>query len=228
MTPRTNYIGHDDAYKKRKAEGQPGWGWDKDYQRSETILEKVLQAEHVPKSGRLLELGCGAGNITLWLAEKGFEVYGVDIAPTAIEWAKEKAREQNLAADFRVGNVLDLEEYPDDFFDFVLDGHCFHCIIGVDRQLFLASAYRVLKPGGFFHVDTMCGNVIDEEVKKHFHPESRCLIYNGIATRYIGLVDDVLLEIQQAGFQIVHWELESPNEGDVVDTGLLVNAIKRL
>ena len=122
-------MGHNGGYKRHKTEGQAGWDTAEGYKRSIAILEKSLQAAYVPKSGRLLELGCGAGNITLWLAEKGYEVYGVDIAPTAIQWAQESAQARHLKADFRVGNVLDLKGYLDDFFDFVLDGHCFHCII---------------------------------------------------------------------------------------------------
>lgn len=99
---KTDYIGHDEAYKKRKAEGRPGWATAEVAQENIATLEEVLQAEYVPKSGKLLELGCGAGNITLWLAEKGYDVCGVDIAPTAIAWAQGKAKEHNIKAHFRV------------------------------------------------------------------------------------------------------------------------------
>lgn len=107
---RTHYIGHDELYKKRKADGEPGWATAKGIQENIALLEEALQAEYVPKTGKLLELGCGAGNLTLWLAEKGYDVYGVDISPTAIAWAQEKARECNIEADFWVGNVLDLQD----------------------------------------------------------------------------------------------------------------------
>jgi len=223
---RRNYIGHDEMYKKHKAEGKTGWDPAGEKQEFIATLEKVLRAEYVPKSGKLLELGCGAGNITLWFAEKGYKAYGVDIAPTAIAWAEEKAKEDNRKANFQVGNVLDLKNYPDAFFDFVLDGHCFHCIIGEDRKLFLASAHRVLKPGGFFLVSTMCGEVRDEAKKKDFDPESRCFINNGIATRYIGLTADILDEIKNADFHVLHWEIHHKEE-DVSDIDILfVDATK--
>ncbi len=225
---KTNYIGHDDGYKKRKAEGRAGWDTAEGYEESKVILEKWLQAEHVPKSGKLLEVGCGAGDIALWFAEQEYEVYGVDIASTAIEWAKEKAEERNLKADFRVGSVLDLKEYSDDSFDFVLDGHCFHCIIGEDRKLFLASARRVLKPKGFFHVRTMCGDIAhleNEEVKKSFDPKTRCTIHKGFATRYLGLPENILQEIRNADFNILHWEVKPRKDQNDVDE-LLVDAIK--
>jgi len=219
---RTNYIGHDNAYKKKKTEGMPGWATAEGIQENIACLKEVLRAKYVPKSGNLLELGCGAGNLTLWLAKKGYNAYGVDISPTAIAWAQEKAGERNIKADFRVGSVLDLKDFPDDFFDFVLDGYCFHCIIGEDRKLFLASARRVLKPGGFFHVVTMCGE-IPEDLKKDFDPESRCLIQNEIATRYIGLPEDILDEIRYADFHILHWEVKTSKDKKDND-GLSVDA----
>jgi len=185
----------------------------------------VLQADYVPKKGRLLELGCGAGNITLWLAGKGYDVCGVDIAPTAITWAKEKARELNLPADFQVGNVLDLKDYHDNSFDFLLDGHCFHCIIGEDRKLFLANARRVLKPKGFFLVSTMCGEVVNKELKKQFDPQSRCLISKGTATRYIGLAEDIVDEIKGAGFHILYRQVQ-PRKGEEEFDTLFVHTTK--
>jgi ubiquinone/menaquinone biosynthesis C-methylase UbiE len=214
---KTDYIFHDDAYKKRKVEGRQGWATQEQVDDYLSVLEKVLQTDYAPKRGKLLELGCGDGANSLWLATRGYEVYGVDISPTAIEWAKEKAKECAIEIDFRVGNVLNLQDYSDNLFDFVLDGHCFHCIISEDRKLFLASALRVLKPEGLFHVCTMCGEVTNEEMKKHFDPQSRCIIYGQIASRYIGVPEDILAEIRDVGFQILHFEIRPKKHQDDCD-----------
>jgi ubiquinone/menaquinone biosynthesis C-methylase UbiE len=223
---KTDYIIHDEVYQKHKAEGKSDWSTPEQIQEDIKILEKVLQAEYIPKSGKLLVLGCGAGEIALWLAEKGYEIYGVDIAPTAITWAQKKAKEHNIKADFRVGDVLDLQDYPDDFFDVILDGHCFHCIIGEDRKRFLASARRVLKPGGCLFVDTMCGEITNEEVKKHFDPQSRCyIIKDEIVFRYVGFLEDILDEIRKANFHILHWEIKVHKDQNEQDD-LLVAATK--
>ena len=207
---KTDYIAHDEEYKRRKAEGRPGWQ-DRD------TLEEAFQSEHVPEGGPALELGCGAGDLTLWLAGKGYVAYGVDIAPTAIEWAREKALERNVTADFRVGSVVDLCGYPDGFFDVVLDGHCFHCIIGHDRSLFLASARRVLKPEGVLLVATMCGEVRDAGLREKFDSESRCIVSQGVAVRYIGLAEDILNEVTDAGFHVLNWEIKPRNPDDDAD-----------
>jgi 2-polyprenyl-3-methyl-5-hydroxy-6-metoxy-1,4-benzoquinol methylase len=222
---KTDYVFHDDAYKKRKVEGRQGWATQEQVDDYLSVLEKVLQTDYAPKSGKLLELGCGDGANSLWLAKKGYEVYGVDIAPTAIEWAKEKIKNQDIEADFRIGNVLDLKEYEDKFFDLVLDGHCFHCIIGADREDFLKNVLRVLKLDGFFIVSTMCGDVTHEDMKKHFDPESRCLVYGELATRYIGLPEDILGEIRAAGFNIVSFTVQPKKDENDCDT-LWVVAMK--
>ncbi len=112
---KTNYADHDKEYQKRKAKNYVGW------ERSETIqtnlqsLEHTLTAKHTPKSGRVLELGCGAGDLSLWLAAQGYQVAGIDISPFAIEWAQNKAQERGLAANFeiiqhRIEVATDLED----------------------------------------------------------------------------------------------------------------------
>lgn len=224
---KTDYAAHDELYKRLKAEGKSGWST------SEHIQQKVDECliEYAPKTGRLLELGCGDGKFSLELAKKGFDVYGVDISRTAIAWAIEKAKIYNLKADFRVGDVLNLKGYNDEYFDLVIDGSCLHCIIGKDRNLCLNSVYRVLKPGGFFHVRTWCGEIKDEETRKTFDPVSRCLIRQGdIAYRYIGLAEDILDEIRTAGFDILHYEVKKSSEKPKLHTTkgerLLVAAIK--
>jgi SAM-dependent methyltransferase len=100
------------------------------------------------------------------------------------------------------GNVVDLAGLPDECFGFVLDSHCLHCIIGEDRAAFFKSAARVLVPGGYFPVETMCGPV-KEGTLEGYDPGSRCVVINGIASRYLGLPDDILGEITGAGFRIL-------------------------
>jgi ubiquinone/menaquinone biosynthesis C-methylase UbiE len=207
---KTDYVSHDELYKRKKSEGWLGWSKAEDTE-GITRREKALQAEYVPKNGKLLELGCGAGDQILWFSDKGYEAYGVDIAPTAIAWAIEKAEERNLEADFRVGNVLELKDYQDNFFDIVLDGACFHCIIGEDRTHFLVSAKRVLKPEGIFFIQTMCAEKITDKMIKYYDmdPQSRCQIKDGLAVRYVGRAEDILSEIREAGFHILDWKIET-------------------
>jgi ubiquinone/menaquinone biosynthesis C-methylase UbiE len=172
----------------------------------------------------MLELGCGAGSLTSHFAKRGYRAHGVDISPSAIEWAREQAAQQELTIDYRLSNVLELESYADSTFDLVLDGHCFHCIIGSDRRVFLNEALRVLRSTGTLLIMTMAGafpktfsgsGVLDEA--------TRCQIVDGIATRYFGEAESITAEVTAAGFEIQHSEL-LPGESDADSDMLLLVA----
>jgi SAM-dependent methyltransferase len=204
---KTDYLGHDAEYKKRLAEGAIGWNPEADgYPIREADLEAVLAGGRMPDSGTLLELGCGCGNMGLWFAGLGYTVHGIDIAPTAVELAQKRARELDLDATFCVGSVVDLEPYADASFDWVYDSHLLHCIIGGDRAELFANVHRVLKPGGCFLVSTMCYSEQTHELPG-FDPKTGYVTHEGrvqsITTRYIGKEQDLLLEVEAAGFTVL-------------------------
>jgi SAM-dependent methyltransferase len=219
---RTNYIGHDLAYQRRRAAGEIGWGSAEDLAEHFASLEKVLARPEFPRAGRLLELGCGAGNVTIWFGAKGYSVSGVDIAPTAIAWARDNAAAAGIAADFAVGDVVTLA--GNDELDVVVDGHCFHCIIGADRGAFLANAFRLLKPGGAFCLHTMCGDPTNDAIREQFDPATRCLMRGDLATRYLGLPEAIIDEVLAAGFRIIFREVEIHPAAD--QSMLLLLAVK--
>jgi ubiquinone/menaquinone biosynthesis C-methylase UbiE len=220
-----DYFLHDAAYQRRRKEGRPSWETSVALRENLDLLEQVFHAPHFPKTGRLLELGCGAGDMSLWAAQRGFEVHGVDISSTAIQWAREKAAAQNLSAHFQVGNVIDLSAFAADSFDVVLDGRCYHCIIGPDRAQLLREARRVLKPGGIFHVATMCGTPSCEEYLKEFDSQSRCLLHDGVAVRFLGLPTEIENEIKTGGFRIINKRI-LPRRSDRELDLLLLDATK--
>ena len=225
---KTNYIGHDRAYQiKRQNPDFAGWiqhdEFTEDWQK--TWLPLMAHAAF-PKQGWLLELGCGAGNLSIAFAQAGYTVSGIDIAPTAIEWARENAASASAEATFLEGSVLTLEACADEAFDIALDGRCLHCIIGRDRAQFLQSVHRVLKPNGVLTICSMCNDVPDTlHFRETFDPVSRCTIQAGIATRYIGDSNEILQEIMAAGFRLASVTLVPPrHEVDLAD--LIVIATK--
>jgi SAM-dependent methyltransferase len=203
---KTNYRLHDDVYQRRR--GDPTYmGWIARDQIAEDITQTwqpLITRPAFPSQGNLLDIGCGAGHVSLFLAQQGYEVTGVDIAPTAIAWAKENADAKNLAVTFQVMDVLTLADLADASFDIVLDGRCFHCIIGGDRDRFLQAAHRVLRVGGILTLCSMCNDVPETiRLQGTFDPESRCLMHGDLATRYIGDSNDILKEVMQAGFTLI-------------------------
>ncbi len=96
-------------------------------------------------SGRALDIGAGTGSNVRWLAAQGFDALGIDIAPRAIELARDKA--SGPRCRFEVGDILAAP--PAGPFDLVFDRGCFHVFDDADdRARFAANVAQVLAPGG--------------------------------------------------------------------------------
>jgi 2-polyprenyl-3-methyl-5-hydroxy-6-metoxy-1,4-benzoquinol methylase len=99
---------------------------------------------------RTIDLGCGTGNYAIYLAEKGFDVTGVDFSSSAIELARNRASQKGLDCTFIVANILSNVEEVSPPFDFVYDWELLHHIYPADRETYLGNVHRLLRPGGSY------------------------------------------------------------------------------
>ncbi len=104
--------------------------------------------KHLPKDLKnkiVLDLGCGCGAISVYLAKAGARVTGIDISPNMIKTASNLAKSHNVSRNttFKVGNVEKLD-FPDNFFDLAVGKAILHHI---DMKQVLPELDRVLKPG---------------------------------------------------------------------------------
>jgi SAM-dependent methyltransferase len=99
----------------------------------------------------ILDSGCGTGEHTILLAERGLDVLGVDLSPIAIERARQKAQRRSVTAEFVVADVLRLPDL-DRRFATVVDPACFHVFDDADRALYVASLASVVESGGVVHL----------------------------------------------------------------------------
>lgn len=105
--------------------------------------------------GRALDLGCGPGRNSLHLASLGYEVDAVDLSPTAVRWAEERAREAGATGiRFVCGDAFAPGTALDGPYDLVYDSGCFHHLPPHRRIGYLALLDRVLAPGGHFALTT--------------------------------------------------------------------------
>ncbi|WP_123028096.1 SAM-dependent methyltransferase [Mycolicibacterium stellerae] len=97
--------------------------------------------------GHALDLGCGEGADSVWLAERGWTVVAVDISETALGRAREAASSRGVGD--RIEFVqLDLSDgFPDGTFDLV-SAQFLHSTVRLDRTTILAKAARAIRPGG--------------------------------------------------------------------------------
>ena len=128
------------------------------------------------KKGKALDICCGAGTNTVYLAEKGFDVTGIDISPTAIEYAKKKAAEAKVHVTFSVQNFLELP-FDDEEFDFVFDMGCFHHVKVEDRATFINGVHSVLKKGGGYMLT--CFSYKNGQAWNHFTKEQLGDLFSG-------------------------------------------------
>lgn len=101
--------------------------------------------------GQVLDIGCGTGENTLYLAEKGLEVLGIDRVATAIDRARGKASERGLKATFQVADALQLSALGKTF-DTVLDSGLFHVFSDPDRERYIKGLASVVKNRGMLHI----------------------------------------------------------------------------
>ncbi|MEY2429072.1 MAG: hypothetical protein QOJ40_1957 [Verrucomicrobiota bacterium] len=90
--------------------------------------------------------GCGTGHDVRAWARAGFQAFGYDIAPSAIRLATERTRAAGLSAQFQLADFL--HDEPPFLFDWVFEHTLFCAIQPGERDDYVRSALRWLKPGG--------------------------------------------------------------------------------
>ena len=156
-------------------------------------LDFLKQTGFINTNKKVLELGCGAGNLAAKLHENGIPVIASDISQTAIDHARQRYPDM----EFRVHNAEELP-YEDGSFDIVMSFDVLEHLPNPDRHL--NEVRRVLKPGGcyLFQTPNKLSNAVFETLKcrsfewKRYHPSlhffgqlKKRLTHSGFRCRFI-------------------------------------------
>ena len=171
---------------------------------------------------KICDIGGGIGRYSEWLAEMGHDVTMIELAPSAVEYAKKEMKTPYIA---KAGDARNIDEEDSSFDVVLLMGPLYHLMNRSDRMLVLAEACRILKTGGLLIAAgiskyssatwalSVYGNgvdFIDDEVYmemlrremdngEHIRPETYPRI---IADAYFHTPEGLAQEVADGGFEI--------------------------
>ncbi len=128
--------------------------WERQYQKGFFLDQSIHHempgiAKRFKTHGvlRVLDHGCGSGRHTVYLAKQGFDVFGLDIAPSGLSATIQKLAAEGLTGHTSLSDIRQLP-YEDEFFDAIVSVRVIHHDrITVIRKT-VEEMYRVLKPKG--------------------------------------------------------------------------------
>lgn len=161
--------------------------WDAHYRQGNTGWDlggpappfgDLLAGPDAPPPGRLVALGAGRGHDAILFAQAGFDVLGIDFAPTAVSEARERAAQAGVAARFEQRDLFDLPAAWDGTFDYVLEHTCVSALPPARLPAYVEVVHRLLAPTGrylalFFTHGRPGGppfSITPEEIQQLFAP----------------------------------------------------------
>jgi cyclopropane fatty-acyl-phospholipid synthase-like methyltransferase len=122
--------------------------WDRGEKAPPERLRELIEGPAAVPRGRALDLGCGMGLVTVYLARHGFKATGVDMVERALGVARRRAATHRVEVELVQGDVTRLDQAgvtgP---FDLLIDRGCFHNLSEDERARYNASITRVAAAG---------------------------------------------------------------------------------
>ncbi len=191
------------------------------------LIEVLLEWAQVQQVGHLLDVGCGIGGSSLYLAEKfQARATGITLSPVQANRAQVRSQSMGIPASFEIVDALAMP-FADQSFDLVWSLESGEHM--PDKQRFLQECYRVLKPGGTFILATWChrstaAQPLTSEEQKHLTN-----LYKVYCLPYIISLDEYEAIAQNLSFQHIKtadWsDAVAPFWEEVIQSAFSVNAI---
>jgi ubiquinone/menaquinone biosynthesis C-methylase UbiE len=147
----------------------------------EKVTAAVVAAAHARPGDRIVDLGCGAGRVSLRLAERGARVLAVDGSQAVLRRLAATARERSLTGLEVLARPIDSLSLPAGSADLIVTSYALHRLRDADKQRLVAAAYHWLRPGGTFIVaDMMFGRGTSSHDRAIIRSKVRSLAHKGI------------------------------------------------
>lgn len=195
------------------------------------LIEELLNWANIKNVTNLVDVGCGIGGSTLYLAEKyQAQATGITLSPVQANRATERATQFKLeeTVQFQVADALNMP-FPDNNFDLVWSLESGEHM--PDKEKFFQECYRVLKPGGTFICATWChrptnswAGELTEDEKQHLAD-----IYRVYCLPYVISLPEYETIAHDCGFnqiKVDDWSIEvAPFWDIVIDSAFNLEAI---
>jgi SAM-dependent methyltransferase len=144
-----------------------------------TSLRDLVKGEKALTAGTALDLGCGTGDNSIYLAKHGWQVTGVDFVAKAVDKAKAKAAANKVDANFVRADATRLSsEGVGSNFGLIVDNGCLHGMSAQDRDAYVREVTAVAAPDArLLLVEFITGGsygvpgIDPDEVKQRFAAE---------------------------------------------------------
>jgi len=144
------------------------------------LLGKVKPFLKISKGARILDIGCGRGELAIYLVKKGYEVVGVDYSRAAINFAEKEKRKLPLKQRNKLKLiVLDAKKinFNENYFDYIISINVFEHLYPEELGIVMNKISKVLKPNGVLFVHTEPNKINqDFTYKVYIYPISTFLI----------------------------------------------------
>lgn len=201
-------------------DNNPQLEWERIDNRTEFILTSRYLDRYIRPKDKVLDIGGGPGRYSFYLAKKGCDVTLFDLSDSNIEFAKEKAKSENLSINTYVGDACEIDKFIDGEFDHVLlMGPMYHLLKEEDRIKTINKSLNLLKPGGkiFISFLNMISGIIfamrenpkiltdlNEEIYNNAFIEDKSFAGNAFTKAFFIRQNDVLPFMSQFPLEKLH------------------------
>lgn len=168
----------------------------------------------LPKSAKVLDIGCGPGTFTKYLLGKGFDVEGIDLSSEMLRLARENVPQAKFAE-------IDMRKltYPDESFDGLLVAYSLIHIPSEEIPAALKGFYRILKLGGVVLIVAQKGKpdkIVDEPLK-----EGEKIFINFFTKERLTKF------LTEAGFKVEYQEETAANDPDSLSDSVIYTIARK-
>ena len=132
---------------------------DEPRERRLATAEQFYLEEAKSRGGRVLELGCGSGRLTIPLARAELDIVGIDISESMLAYARKKASAANVNVEFQLADMRDFDLHEKFSTIFVAGNSLLHLLDNANLQRCLSCVRRHLSRDGRLVFDVFNPNV---------------------------------------------------------------------